>query len=109
MASRSGAIEVVVYVFKGIHPDAVSIPMGYGHEAMGRYAKNVGSNVFKILDSIFDRETGELALHETRVKITKTGQKAKIAKDECPYGGGQAGKRIALRKTTDKVNLSKEV
>ncbi|MEQ1813079.1 MAG: molybdopterin-dependent oxidoreductase [Candidatus Nitrotoga sp.] len=109
VASRSGTIKVMVYVFKGIHPDAVSIPMGYGHEAMGRYAKNVGSNVFKILDSIFDRETGELALHETRVKVTRTGQKVKIVKDEGPYGGGQAGKRIALRKTTDKVNLSKEI
>jgi len=109
IASRSGAIKVMVYVFKGIHPDAVSVPMGYGHEAMGRYAKNTGQNVFKVLDSVFDKETGELALHETRVKVTKTGQKIKIVKDEGPYGGGQAGKRIALRKTTDKVNLSKEV
>lgn len=109
VASRSGSIKVMVYVFKGIHPEVVSIPMGYGHEAMGRYAKNTGVNVFKILDSIFDRETGELALHETRVKVTKTEQKVKIVKDEGPYGGGQANKRIALRKATDKIDLTKEV
>ncbi|MDQ3267325.1 MAG: molybdopterin-dependent oxidoreductase, partial [Pseudomonadota bacterium] len=54
VASKSGAIKAQAYVFTGIHPDVVSVPLGYGHEAMGLYAKGVGVNAFKILDPVFD-------------------------------------------------------
>ncbi|CAH1904376.1 putative menaquinol oxidoreductase complex ACIII, molybdopterin-binding subunit ActB1 [Candidatus Nitrotoga sp. HW29] len=109
VASKSGAIKAQVYVFTGIHPDVISVPLGYGHEAMGRYAKGVGVNAFKILDPIFDKETGELAMHETRVKVSKAGQRVIIVKDEGPAGGQQMGRKIAVRMSSDKVNLSKEV
>ena len=109
VASKSGAIKAQVYVFAGIHPDVVSVPLGYGHEAMGRYAKGVGANAFKILDPVFDKETGELAMHETRVKVSKAGQRVIIVKDEGPAGGNQMGRKIAVRMSSDKVNLSKEV
>ena len=109
VASKSGAIKAQVYVFTGIHPDVISVPLGYGHEAMGRYAKGVGVNAFKILDPVFDKETGELAMHETRVKVSKAGQRVIIVKDEGPAGGNQMGRKIAVRMSSDKVNLSKEV
>ncbi len=109
VASRSGAIKAQVYVFTGIHPDVISMPLGYGHEAMGRYAKGVGVNAFKILDPIFDKETGELAMHETRVKVSKAGQRVVIVKDEGPAGGNQMGRKIAVRMSSSKVNLSEEV
>jgi len=109
VASKSGAIKAQVYVFTGIHPDVISVPLGYGHEAMGRYAKGVGVNAFKILDPIFDKETGELAMHETRVKVTKAGQRVVIVKDEGPAGGNQMGRKIAVRMSSSKVNLSEEV
>lgn len=109
VASKSGAIKAQAYLFPGIHPDVVSVPLGYGHEAMGRYAKGVGSNAFSILDPVFDNETGELAMHETRVKVTKAGQRVIIVKDEGPAGGSQMGRRIALRIPSNKVNLSEEV
>ena len=109
VASKSGAIKAQVYVFPGIHPDVISVPLGYGHEAMGRYAKGVGANVFRMLDPIFDKETGELAMHETRVKITKAGQRVIIVKDEGPAGGNQMGRKIAVRMSSEKANISKEV
>ncbi len=109
VASRSGAIKAQAYIFPGIHPDAISMPLGYGHEGMGRYAKDVGVNVFKILDPVFDKETGELAMHETRVKVSKTGQRVTVVKDEGPAGGGQAGRKIAVRMPSDTVNLTQEV
>lgn len=110
IASQSGSIKTQAYLFPGIHPDAVSVPVGYGHEAMGRYAKGVGANVFSILDPVFDKETGELALNETNVKITKVGQRVIIVKEEGPAGGSQAGKKkIAVQVSTDKIDLSKEV
>ncbi|HMC13746.1 MAG TPA: molybdopterin dinucleotide-binding protein, partial [Gallionellaceae bacterium] len=84
--------------------------VGYGHEAMGRYAKDVGANVFSMLDPVFDKETGELAMNETNVKISKTGERVIIVKEEGPVGGSQAGrKKIAVKVSTSRVDLSKEV
>lgn len=109
VASKNGAIKGQVYVFPGIYPDVISIPLGYGHEAMGRYSKSVGANAFKILDPVFDQQTGELAMHETRVKVTKAGQRVIIVKDEGPAGGNQSGRKIAVRMASGKVNLAEEV
>ncbi len=109
VASKSGSIKAQAYLFPGIHPDAVSVPLGYGHEAMGRYAKGVGANAFAMLDAVSDQETGELAMNETRVKIGKTGQRIIVIKEEGVAGGKQAGKKIAARLASDKVDLSKEV
>lgn len=110
VTSKSGSIKSQAYLFPGIHPDAVSVPMGYGHTAMGRYAKGVGANVFAMLDPVFDKETGELAYHETSVKLSKTGERLVIVKEEGPNGGSQLGrKKIAVKVSSDKVDLSKEV
>ena len=104
VTSKSGSLKVQAYIFPGIHPDAVSIPLGRGHEAMGRYAKGYGVNPFQILDMIY-----ELALHETRVKISRTGNRVIVVKDEGPVGGNQEGQKIVPEMLTNKVNLSKEI
>ena len=109
VTSSNGSLKAQAYLFPGIHPDAISIPLGRGHTAMGRYAKDYGVNPFHILDAVFDKETGELAMHETRVKVSKTGQRVVVVKDEGPVGGKQMGKKIAAQLSTDKVDLSKEV
>jgi molybdopterin-containing oxidoreductase family iron-sulfur binding subunit len=109
VTSRNGSIKTQAYLFPGIHPDAISIPLGYGHEAMGRYAKGIGANVFGLLDPVMEQETGELALNETRVKISKVGKRVIVIKDEGAVGGKQMGKKIAVRLSTDVVDLSGEV
>ena len=109
VAGKNGSVKVQAYLFSGIHPDAISIPIGRGHEAMGRYAKGYGVNPFQILDVVFDKGTGELALHETRVKISKTGDRVIVVKDEGPVGGRQMGQKIAPKLSSDKVNLSGEI
>jgi len=109
VTSRTGSIKTQAYLFPGIHPDAISIPLGQGHEALGRYAKGCGVNPFQILDAVFDKETGELAMHETRVKVSKTGQRVTVVKDEGPAGAKQIREKIAGQVSTDKVDLSKEV
>ena len=112
VTSRSGSVKSQAYLFPGIHPDAVSIPLGNGHTALGRWAKDVGVNAFAMLDQVVDKDTGELAFNETRVKISKTGKRVLtkfIVKDEGAAGGSQAGKKIAVRASTDEVELSGEV
>ena len=42
-------IVAIVYPYAGIRPDVVAVPIGQGHAAYGRYAKNQGANVAAIL------------------------------------------------------------
>ncbi len=84
VTSDAGSLEVSVVVFPGIHEDAVAIPLGQGHTEYGRYAKGVGVNPFKILTAQFDKETGELATHATKVSITKVANRGEV--DTRKYG-----------------------
>lgn len=50
IVERNGRrIEVSVYVWEGTVPGVVAIPMGEGHKYYGRYARNIGVNVFPLL------------------------------------------------------------
>ncbi len=90
--SPEGVIETQVYIYRGVHPDVVAVPMGQGHDAHGRYAKGVGVNPLSILSPTADERTGELAMFATRVKVSATG-----AGSELPRLGGndrQLGRRL---------------
>jgi len=67
-------IVAIVYPYAGIRPDVVAVPIGQGHSAYGRYAKNQGANVAAIL-SPKTTSDGELAWGATRVKLEKLGTK----------------------------------
>jgi len=107
IASAHGSIRVKAYLFPGIHPGSVAVPIGQGHESYGRYATNVGVNVLKILDPIFDQASGELALYATRVSITKTDRHERIVKDEGPTSL-QQGRKLVATLAADQVDLTKE-
>ena len=105
--SAHGFIQAKAYLMPGIHPGSVAVPIGQGHSAYGRYATNVGANPLKILDPIFDQQTGELALYATRVAISKTDQNERIAKDEGATDRQQGVKLVATL-AADQVDLTKE-
>ncbi len=77
VTSRHGELEAQVYVHKGVHPDAVSMPLGQGHDEYGRYAKGRGANPLKLLAPTVDGKTGELAMFATPVKLAK-GRKHEV-------------------------------
>ncbi|MDD4962865.1 MAG: molybdopterin-dependent oxidoreductase [Gallionella sp.] len=108
VTSKSGSVKAQAYLFPGIHPDAISIPLGRG-QSWGRYAKGYGVNPFQILDAVFDKETGELAINDTRVQIKKTSKRVIVIKDEGSGGGKQFGRKIAVSVSSNEVDLSKEV
>ncbi|HHM04826.1 MAG TPA: molybdopterin dinucleotide-binding protein [Gammaproteobacteria bacterium] len=97
--SENGTIETQVYVYKGVRPEVVAVPMGRGHEDYGRYATGRGVNPLKILNAVTERQTGELALYGTRVKLTKTGRSAKLIK----MGGSesQMGRKLVASVTAE--------
>ena len=74
VSSDHGSITALVYPHPGMPPDVVSVPIGQGHTAGGRYAKGRGANVLSILAPATVRETGSLAWAATRVKVEKTGK-----------------------------------
>jgi anaerobic selenocysteine-containing dehydrogenase len=112
IASANGSLKAQAYLFPGLHPDVIGVPLGQGHQGMGRYADGRGVNPFRILDPVFDHATGELALYATRVKVARTGEKVRVVKDEGWKSGTlktQEGKKLVVTLTADKAQLSKEV
>jgi anaerobic selenocysteine-containing dehydrogenase len=82
VTSSTGSIEALAYPHPGMPPDVVSIPIGQGHAAGGRYAEKRGANVLSILLPLTDGETGALAWASTRVNIEKTDEWERLPKFE---------------------------
>ena len=76
ISSTQGSVEAPVVLFPAIMPDVVAMPIGQGHDALGRYANNRGANPIQILAPIVDTATGGLATSATRVSIVATGRRA---------------------------------
>ena len=47
--TEHGAIEAPVLVERTVRPGVIAVPLGQGHHAYGRYAKDVGANAWTIL------------------------------------------------------------
>lgn len=76
VTSETGSIEAPVVLFPAIMPDVVAMPIGQGHEALGRYARNRGANPIEILAPETDFASGNLATSATRVAVSATGRRA---------------------------------
>jgi hypothetical protein len=80
--SSAGSVEVPAYVYFGIGPDMVAMPLGQGHTASGRYASERGVNAADLLTIVTTDGTGELAWGATRVTLEKTGRSATLPRLE---------------------------
>ena len=76
--SDFGKITTQAYLSNAIRPDTVSISLGQGHKAMGRYAKDRGVNPINLLDGDITGRAGNLNWASTKVTINKTGEWAKF-------------------------------
>ncbi|MFQ5856246.1 MAG: molybdopterin-dependent oxidoreductase [Anaerolineae bacterium] len=86
VTSPAGEIEAAVYVYPGIRPDVIALPIGQGHSDYGRYAQGRGNNPVDLLVPAVDEETGALAWGATRVRITPTGRRHPLARLESNVG-----------------------
>ena len=82
VVSPHGEIEALAYPHPGVSPDVVSIPIGQGHRAGGRYAEGRGFNVLSILAPSTVENTDALAWAATRVTIQKTERWTRLPKFE---------------------------
>ena len=76
--SGQGAVEAPVYVYRGIRPDTVAIPLGQGHTQYGRHARGRGVNPLDLLAPTADPGSGALAYAGTAVTVTPTGETARL-------------------------------
>jgi molybdopterin-containing oxidoreductase family iron-sulfur binding subunit len=92
VASGNRSVKALVYVFPGVRPDVVAMPIGQGHTAYGRYAQGRGSNPLALLDSVTD-PSGALAFCQVKVTLAKTGERRLLTATE--GSARQMGRGIA--------------
>lgn len=80
--SEKGSIEALAYPTPASAKDIVSIPLGQGHKAGGRYTESRGFNVLSILSPLSVEGSNGLAWAATRVRIEKLDDNEKIPKFE---------------------------
>ena len=80
LRSLQGTIEVPVYLYPGIHPQVLSVPLGFGHTEYGTYAKGRGANALDLLSL----KGGQpfVAYLSTKASVEKTGRYQKLASTE---------------------------
>ena len=49
LRSEHGRIEAPAYLTEHVHPEVIAVPIGQGHTAYGRYARNRGANPWQLL------------------------------------------------------------
>jgi molybdopterin-containing oxidoreductase family iron-sulfur binding subunit len=92
--SKWGALEAPVYETKCVRPGVLVMVMGQGHEAFGRYAKDVGTNPVEVLPPSHESGSGAPLFYVDSVTIEKTGRTLQLAHTD--GSRTQYGRKIAL-------------
>jgi menaquinone reductase, molybdopterin-binding-like subunit len=74
ITSPRGSIELPAFLYPGLRPDVIAIPVGQGHTQLGRYAQGRGANAFRLSQSALDNASGSVVQTGVRVSIAKTGR-----------------------------------
>ena len=79
LETAHGKIQVITYAYNGLHPNAMVIPMGQGHAAYGRYARNQGVNPVQVLGAAADLLTGAPEYSAIITKMERAGGRTALA------------------------------
>ena len=109
VTTHSGSIELRAVLLKGMHFDAIAIPLGQGHDDYGRYAKGLGVNPLKILDGTREAKTGELAMYSTRVQVKRVAPAEKLGIVRMGGSDTQAGRKLVVTVPVEQVRRTEGV
>ena len=73
ITSPQGSIELPAFLYPGLRPDVIAIPVGQGHTQFGRYSQR-GANPLRISASALDPASGAVVQSGVRVSVGKTGR-----------------------------------
>ena len=76
LTSPHGTVDAPVYVYPGVHPQVVAMPLGLGHTEYGQFAKGRGVNALDLLGA---PRGAFLPYVSTRVSLSKTGDYKALA------------------------------
>lgn len=86
ISSAHGSITAPVFPYKGIRPDVVAVPIGYGHTNYGKLATGRGENVMTLLGAKQDTDSGAHAWRAQKVKVEKAQGRMKMLRNAHPEG-----------------------
>jgi anaerobic selenocysteine-containing dehydrogenase len=84
--SPRGSLKLPAVIYPGIRPDMVAIPLGQGHQEMGRYAKGRGANPLQLLALMTDGTKPQPAWNATRVRVSRISDKGELVTAGHPEG-----------------------
>jgi molybdopterin-containing oxidoreductase family iron-sulfur binding subunit len=76
--TSAGSVSAPAFLYEGIRPDTIAIPLGQGHTEFGRTAKDRGVNALDLLDGSVDARSGALAFSGAAVDLTSTGERGRL-------------------------------
>ncbi len=76
ITSPHGSVEAPAFIYQGIRPDVVAMPLGFGHTQYGAYAQGRGVNALDLLGA---PRGGFLPYLSARVSLSKTGGYKRLA------------------------------
>jgi molybdopterin-containing oxidoreductase family iron-sulfur binding subunit len=83
LTSPHGSIELPAYPSETVHPDAVAVALGQGHDYQGPYARerglNAGANPMQLLGVAPEATSGGLPYLAVKVELAKTGARRSLA------------------------------
>ena len=91
LRSPHGEVAAPAYVYPGVHPGAVAMPLGLGHTEYGQYAKGLGANALDLLGA--QDGNGFLPYVSVKVDIEKTREYHQLARTD--GNPRQLGRHIA--------------
>jgi len=96
-----GSFEVQVFVYEGIRPDTVAIPLGQGHTSYGRYAKGRGVNPFALLPAATDALSGGLSLLSTKASVSSLRKRDLLVRTQ--YTKSQGDRHVTKTVALDQI------
>ena len=93
--SAAGVVTVPAYVYPGIRPDVVAMPIGQGHTAFGRYAEETGASAYRLLPAEPTAFGG--VSHYVPVTLRNTGAHERVPRTDA--NSRQMGRGIAQTAT----------
>ncbi len=78
LRTEAGRVTAPAYLYRGIRPDTIAVPLGQGHTAYGRSAQGRGVNALDLLTGVSDPRSGSLAFSGAAVTLSATGRRGRL-------------------------------